>query len=215
MKNILCFGDSNTYGLSPEWVHGQFGRHDINTRWPGRLQQLLGEEYHIIEEGLCGRTTVFDDPTGPYKAGIDYLQPCIESHTPLDLIIIMLGTNDTKGLFNASPAEIAMGLGRLIGVAKNPALYMGAPVPRVLVAVPVPIGEAAMHLPDGITDMSMVEKSRNLAPRYKATADMYGCDFIDLGEVASTTDYEGVHLDAAAHAAVAEAYAKKIREILE
>jgi len=213
MKNILCFGDSNTYGLSPEWVHGQFGRHDINTRWTGRLQQLLGDDYRIIEEGLCGRTTVFDDPTGPYKSGIDYLQPCIESHTPLDLIIIMLGTNDTKGLFNASPAEIAMGLTRLVGVAKNPALYMGTPVPKVLVAVPVPIGEAAMKLPDGITSMDMIEKSRALAPRYKNVADMYGCDFIDLGQVASTTDYEGVHLDAAAHAAVAEAYAAKIREI--
>ncbi|MCQ2451955.1 MAG: SGNH/GDSL hydrolase family protein [Oscillospiraceae bacterium] len=214
MKNILCYGDSNTYGLSPEWVHGQFGRHDINTRWTGRLQKQLGEDYRIIEEGLCGRTTAFSDPTSAYRNGLPYLQPCIESHSPLDLIIIMLGTNDCKGLHSASPADIAMGLGRLIQVAKNPALYMGTPVPKVLVAVPVPIGEGAMTLPDGITDMAMIEKSRALAARYKNTAAMYGCDYIDLGEVAATTPDEGVHLDAAAHAAVAGALEKGIREIL-
>lgn len=214
MKNILCYGDSNTYGLSPEWVHGKFGRHDINTRWTGRLQQQLGSEYRIIEEGLNGRTTVFDDPTFACRNGLDYLQPCIESHAPLELIIFMLGTNDCKGLHGACPADIAMGLGRLIQVAQTPSLYSGTPVPKILVAVPVPIGEAALSLPSGMTDMVMIEKSRALAAKYKNTAAMYGCEYIDLGEVASTTNYEGIHLDANAHAAVANALEKKIREIL-
>jgi len=214
MKHVLCFGDSNTYGLKPEWIKGDFGRHDENTRWPGKMRNLLGDEYRVIEEGQCGRTTVFEDPTFPMKSGINYLRPCIESHTPLDLIIIMLGTNDTKGMFNASPSEIAAGLGRLIQTAKNPAVYMGGPVPQVLVAVPVPLGEVATTLPDGITTMEMVEKSRALAARYENTAKMHGCEFIDLGKVAETAPFEGVHITAEGHAKIAEAMAAKVREIL-
>ncbi len=214
MKHILCFGDSNTYGLKPEWVMGDFGRHDENTRWPGKMRNILGEDYRVIEEGLCGRTTVFDDPTSPFRNGLEYFQPCIESHTPLDLIIIMLGTNDTKGVFSASAVDIAAGLGRLIQTAKNPAVYMGGPVPKVLVAVPVPLGEAATKLPDGITNTDMVEKSKALAAKYENTAKMYGCDFIDLGKVAETAPFEGVHITAEGHAKIAEAMAAKVREIL-
>ncbi|MBR4744423.1 MAG: SGNH/GDSL hydrolase family protein [Oscillospiraceae bacterium] len=214
MKHILCFGDSNTYGLSPEWIHGQFGRHDISVRWPGRLQALLGPEYRVIEEGLSGRTTVFEDYVSPYRSGLAYLRPCLETHAPLDLVILMLGTNDCRNQFGVIAPEIAMGLGRLIQVVKDPAVYMGMPVPKVLIAVPVPMGEAALRLPDGITTPESIEKSRQLAGCYRRTADMYGCDYIDLGQVASVTDFEGIHLDAAAHAAVAEAMAAKIREIL-
>ena len=214
MKTILCFGDSNTYGLKPEWIKGDFGRHDENTRWPGKMRNILGDEYRVIEEGLCGRTTVFDDPTNPFRSGIDYLQPCLESHTPLDLVIIMLGTNDTRGLYNASPSEIAAGLGRLIATVKNPAVYFGRPVPKILVAVPVPLGEAAMTLPDGITTMEMIEKSRALAPKYENTAKLNGCEFIDLGKIAVTAPFEGVHITAEEHAKIAEAMAAKVREIL-
>ena len=214
MKHILCFGDSNTYGISPEWVHGQFGRHPMDVRWPGRLQALLGPEYRVIEEGLSGRTTVFEDFVTPYRNGASYLRPCLETHAPLDLVIIMLGTNDCRNQFGVNPGEIAMGLGRLIQIVKDPAVYMGMPAPKVLVAVPVPMGEDALKLPDGITTPESIAKSRALAPQYRRTAEMYGCDFIDLGKVASVTDYEGIHLDAAAHAAVAEAMAAKIREIL-
>ena len=160
MKHILCYGDSNTYGLSPEWVHGKFGRHDYSVRWPGRLQALLGPEYRIIEEGLSGRTTVFEDYVTPYRNGADYLRPCLETHAPLDLVILMLGTNDCRNQFGVSPGEIAMGLGRLIQIVKDPSAYMGMPVPKVLVAVPVPVGEAALKLPDGITTMESIEKSR-------------------------------------------------------
>ena len=214
MKHVLCFGDSNTYGLKPEWIKGDFGRHDENTRWPGKMRNLLGDEYRVIEEGQCGRTTVIEVPTFPMKSGINYLRPCIESHTPLDLIIIMLGTNDTKGMFNASAAEISAGLGRLITTAKDPSVYMVGPVPQVLVAVPVPLGEVATTLPDGITTMEMVEKSRALAARYENTAKMHGCEFIDLGKVAETAPFEGVHITAEGHAKIAEAMAAKVREIL-
>ncbi|MBR0402477.1 MAG: hypothetical protein IJH73_08230, partial [Lachnospiraceae bacterium] len=107
LKNILCFGDSNTYGFSPDWVKGNFGRHDRSVRWTGRLQELLGDEYRIIEEGLSGRPTVFADPTMADMSGLPYFRPCLKSHMPLDLVIIMLGTNDMKHRFNMLPVDIA------------------------------------------------------------------------------------------------------------
>lgn len=96
MKNIVCFGDSNTYGRDPVTK----GRLDKKTRWPGVLQNILGEEYDVIEEGLNGRTTVWNDPVrgGPKRNGSLYLLPCLESHAPINLLVIMLGTNDLDGL---------------------------------------------------------------------------------------------------------------------
>lgn len=214
MKHILCFGDSNTYGLNPEWIKGNPGRHDINTRWPGKMQNILGSEYRVIEEGLCGRTTVFDDPTSPYRSGIDYLVPCIESHNPLDLIIIMLGTNDSKPLFNAGPADIAAGVGRLITTAQNPMLYMGRPVPKILVVCPVPLGEGIFSLPSGMLNEDMLNKTKKLAPAMENTAKMYGCSFLDLAPVAETAPYEGIHITAEGHGKIAAAMAEKVREIL-
>jgi lysophospholipase L1-like esterase len=215
MRNILCYGDSNTYGLSPEWLTGNPGRHAPDVRWPGALQKLLGDDYHIIEEGLNGRTTVFDDPTSFGRCGLDFLQICIESHLPLDLIILMLGTNDCRSLFGVSPAEIAAGMGRLVQTALNPFIYMMFPVPKILIAAPVPIGEAATRLPDGITTLESVEKSRRLAAQYEPLAKMMGCEFIDLGAAASASPDEGIHLTAEGHGAVARAMAAKIREIFE
>ena len=105
MKTIVCFGDSNTYGRDPVTR----GRLDKKTRWPGVLQNTLGEEYEVIEEGLNGRTTVWDDPVrgGPKRNGSLYLLPCLESHTPIDLLVIMLGTNDLKARFSVTPYDIA------------------------------------------------------------------------------------------------------------
>ena len=215
MRNILCYGDSNTYGLSPEWLNGKPGRHGPDVRWPGVLQRLLGDEYHIIEEGLNGRTTVFDDPTSAGRRGLDFLPVCIESHLPLDLVILMLGTNDVRSMYGVSPSEIAAGMGRLVQAVLNPFIYMMFTPPKVLIAAPVPIGEDATRLPDGITTMESVEKSRRLAAHYEPLAQMMGCEFIDLAAVAETAPGEGIHLNAAGHAAVARAMADKIREIFK
>lgn len=215
MRSILCYGDSNTYGLSPEWLSGTPGRHGPDVRWPGVLQRLLGDEYNIIEEGLNGRTTVFDDPTSPGRRGLDFLPICVESHLPLDLVILMLGTNDARSMYGVSPAEIAAGMGRLVQAVLNPFLYTMFAPPKVLIAAPVPIGKDAVSLPDGITTMESVEKSCRLAAHHETIAHMMGCEFIDLAPVAATAPGEGIHLNAAGHAAVAQAMADKIRKIFE
>ena len=211
MKNILCYGDSNTYGLSPEWIHGNMGRHDISVRWTGRLQKQLGDDWRIIEEGLNGRTTVFDDPTCPGRNGLKHLRVCLESQSPLDGVIIMLGTNDTKPMFCASAFEIAAGLGQLIQCVLNPFTYIIGSVPKLLVAAPVPLGPEGA--PNG--DESALVKSKELAAQFEQTAKMYGCEFIDLGKIAATAPGEGVHLNAQAHAAVADAFEQKLRQMFE
>ena len=108
--NILCFGDSNTWGYKPD----KTGRFDENTRWTALLQKKLDPEYHIIEEGLCGRTTVFQDELRESRRGLDMIGVTVEMHNPLDLVIIMLGTNDCKTRYGASASVIARGLDQVI-----------------------------------------------------------------------------------------------------
>mgnify|MGYP001272416558 CR=1 FL=1 len=113
MRTILCYGDSNTHGQIPGGT--PLDRYTLLQRWPGVLARELGKGWHIIEEGLSGRTTVHDDPIeGALKNGRTYLRPCLMSHAPLDLVIIMLGTNDLKARFSQPASEVAMGIGCLI-----------------------------------------------------------------------------------------------------
>ena len=137
MKRILCYGDSNTWGYDP--VSQQ--RFDDQTRWTGILTKLLASEYTIIEEGLNGRTTVWDDPIEGYKNGREYLIPCLESHWPLDLVVIMLGTNDLKRRFNLSTFDIAESVGTLVQIAKHIDLRVNGTAPQVLLMAPPPVGK--------------------------------------------------------------------------
>ena len=131
MKNILCYGDSNTFGFIP--VSGK--RYSIDERWTGILQKLLGNEYRIIEEGLNGRTTVFEDPSKAGRNGKAYLEVCLESHKPIDLIIISLGTNDLKTKFSASENVIAQNMRRLILTVKNYDYGIGYNKPEILISI--------------------------------------------------------------------------------
>ena len=115
MITVLCYGDSNTYGYNPS----NGFRYPPDVRWTGRLQRLLGEGYHVVEEGCNGRTTVYDDPLEGWKNGIDYLKPCLNSHKPVDIVILMLGSNDLKEVFHASPEDIANGAAELVKVIRE------------------------------------------------------------------------------------------------
>ena len=110
MKTILCYGDSNTWGYNA--VLG--GRFAYEIRWTTRVAEFLGKDYRIIDEGLCGRTTSFDDPLTYGLNGLSTLEPIIKSHSPLDLLVVMLGTNDCKGYFGATARNIMEGLRRLV-----------------------------------------------------------------------------------------------------
>ena len=113
--NILCFGDSNTYGYKPDGT----GRFDTDTRWTALLQKKLGADHRVIEEGLCGRTTVFQDDLREGRRGLDLIGVTMEMQNPIDFLILMLGTNDCKSRYNASAGTIAKGLAQVIQKARK------------------------------------------------------------------------------------------------
>ena len=207
LKNIMCFGDSNTYGF----IAGNGGRYDEHTRWTRLLQRRLGENYYVIEEGLNGRTTVFDDPDKKFLNGSEYLEMCIATHRPLDLVILMLGTNDTKERYQAGPAEIARGLEKLIRMLRDPGIYHN----HVLIISPIHINESILtsEYCDSYHGLEGMEKSKQLAGEYARLAKEYNCFFLDAADYAAADDKDAIHLDAKGHAALAEAIYHKLKEI--
>lgn len=208
-RTIVCYGDSNTYGADPAGL----GRLPRDVRWPGVMRADLGDGYEVIEEGLGGRTTVWDSPLAPYRNGRDYLLPCLQSHAPVDLVIIMLGTNDLKAIHGVGAPEIASGAGVLVDLAYQSLSGPGDVPPRVLLVAPVPISEATEESEVwGLA--SAAETSRRLAPMYRVIADRKGAAFLDAGSVAEVSPLDGVHLDADAHAAIGRAMADAVRSAL-
>ena len=142
MKSILCFGDSNTYGVSPD----DNSRFSFYQRWTGRLQSLLGfEKYHVIEEGYCGRTTCFSDDSDEMRSGIKVLDMVLKTHSPLDMIVIMLGTNDFKAQFSMTAKVSAFGVKKIIEKAKKYYLSEGKEPPLFLIVSPIEMGDAIEH----------------------------------------------------------------------
>ena len=141
-KHILCFGDSNTWGYDA----ATGGRFDDDTRWTMQLSKRLGEKYYVIEEGLSGRTTCFEDPLNEGLSGLSVLAPILQSHAPLDLLVLMLGTNDCKQRFAATPVNIKDALTRLVKKARQ--LDVWRSVPRILIVAPIIIDERLYSSPN-------------------------------------------------------------------
>lgn len=203
MKHILCFGDSNTYGFNPLG-----GRYDDNTRWTRLLAGLLGPDYLVLEEGLNSRTTALDDPYEPYRNAMDYIIPCLQTHAPLDLTILMLGTNDMKAYFQPSVEKINARLRRLteiiLTVSESP----------VLLVSPVHLGESTPGAPCAeLYPPHSVEVSRGLAAALRQTAEDFGISFLDAAEYAEPDSADYVHLSPEGHRNLAVAFADKIHQM--
>ena len=207
MKTILCYGDSNTYGSDP--VKG--GRHGLDVRWAGVLRKQLGDRYWVIEEGLGGRTTIWDDPYEPDRNGKAYLTPCLMTHRPIDLVVLMLGTNDLKRRFSLSPYDIASGAGVLIDLIRRSECGPDSGAPQVLLICPPPLAKLT-HLADMFAGGT--EKSQQLVLYYKQRADEFGCTFLDAGQVIVSSDLDGIHFEADQHHKLGLAVAEKVRTIL-
>lgn len=178
------------------------------------MQDILGPEYFVIEEGLGGRTTCLDDAFFEGRNGLTYLRPCLASHAPLSLVIVMLGTNDVKERFHIDGFCIGMGIRRLIEAIQNPPAHNGEPVPHTLIVAPAPVlRPTAGKLCEGFGEHS-IAVSGTLASSYRDVAENYGCFFFDAGSVARVDDADGVHLTAEAHAALGRALAEQARRIL-
>lgn len=167
MTTILCYGDSNTYGYNP--VNGL--RYPKDVRWTGVLQKLLGEQYAVIEEGCNGRTTVFEDIAEPWKAGLGYLKPCLNTHKPIDFVIMMLGSNDLKRMFHASAKEIADGAEQLVSIIKEFTKEKQGFMPKVILVSPPEIGaDIATSEFARSFDEDAIERSKELPVFYEKIA---------------------------------------------
>ena len=201
---ILCYGDSNTYGWIPAG-----GRFERGARWPGVLAAELGAGWHVIEEGLGGRTTVFEDPLVPHRNGRDYLVPCLASHEPVDLVVIFLGTNDLKARFAAGAWDIAAGVGALATIALESLAGPGAGPPRVLVLGLPRLGRIAY-----VEEFAGAEeKAERLPEQLQEVTAALGVDLLDLGELVAYSDVDGIHLDEAGHRTIGEAVAGAARNV--
>jgi lysophospholipase L1-like esterase len=170
MRSVLCFGDSNTYGQIPG--KGPLDRYGLDIRWPGALRNLLGAGWYVIEEGLSGRTTLNDDPIeGAEKNGRTYLRPCIMSHAPLDLVVLMLGTNDLKARFHKPVSEVAMSIGVLVHDIKELSAGPGGKTSEIMIVSPPPMHQDLKEWRDVFSGAT--EKSHQLALEYEAKGSMY------------------------------------------
>ncbi len=204
MPTVLCYGDSNTWGDPP----GGDGRYPWDVRWPGVLQKYLGDGFRVVEEGLCGRTTCFDDPLWQHRSGLAYLPVALESHYPIDLLVIMLGTNDLKTSLNLSASDIARGAAQLLVTAKN---FRPAIRDVMLVSPPHVVSTGDVEIAQQFLDCA--EKSRSLSVHYQRVADLNNCHFFDAATVARASSIDGIHLDAGNHRRLAEGLAGKILSI--
>lgn len=214
-KHIVCLGDSNTHGYCADPTDCADGgiRFNESERWTKVLQQKLGEEYLVIEEGLSGRTTVFEDPLHEGMAAIDYIYPLLKSHENVDLLIIMLGTNDTKERFGANAACIGIGMARLVKKAQSTDCW-GEGFPNILVVAPPAILDG-MNDSDvaGAMGAGCVEKSRALAQEYALLCKNLQVHFMDA-EGCTFNQIDFMHLTKEGHAMLAEKLAKRIPELL-
>lgn len=205
MKQILCFGDSNTYGLIP----GTTGRYGWDTRWTGIVgEKLIGKGYRVIEEGLCGRTTIFDDPLRIGRRGTEFLPVILETHRPVDIVVLMLGTNDCKSLYDASANIIGLGIKRLIEQIRN-----AVPEAEILLISPIHLGDDVWDGYDAEFNEESVKTSKELGQVYKRIADEEKIYFLAASDYASPSEEDREHLDEEGHRALAGAIWKRLEEM--
>lgn len=219
MKNILFYGDSNTWGN----IAGTFDaklmlhqRYEYGVRWTSLVQKLLGDDFHIIEAGLNGRTTSFDEThiVRPSRNGLATLPGILDMNYPLDLVVLMLGTNDIKTQFHASVERITEGMKQLIQVVKTSHFGPDKKSPEILIISPPPIFKAEGFAFDLFFDSTSIEKSHQLAAHYEKLAQETFCGFLEAGPLVKIDPKDGLHIDQESQGIFAEAVAEKIKEML-
>lgn len=218
MKRILCYGDSNTWGVIPDadpTLESQ--RHGDHARWCGVLRDTLGEGYTVLEDGLNGRTTIYGDGEDAYKNGEPTLLPALQTGAPLDLVIIMLGTNDLRLDRGVTDDTLDVGIRRLISIVQaHPECGRDGAAPRILVISPIHIA-----VPTGRQDFYEARGCEIGVRRSVATAAVYahaaaetGCAFMDAADFAVASPIDALHMEAPSHRALGEAVAAKVRGLL-
>ena len=202
MKTVLCYGDSNTWGYEPKTD----GRIPWKQRWPGILQDKLGADFQVVENGLCGRTTRHESATEAFVNGYLEARVCAEVNAPLSVAAVMLGTNDCKDEYTSEPADIAENVKAVAKVFQEKGV-------KILILSPAPIRELEKSPFRDEFGRYAEEKSRRLPGYLRKMADEMGWTFLETGKFVKAGDYDGIHLPAEEHAKLAEAVAKKIEEL--
>ena len=206
---VLAYGDSNTHGTMPMSTPEDAGRWGPAERWPGVLAAELGGGWRVVEEGLPGRTTVYPDPiSGVHKNGLALLPAALESHRPIDLVVLMLGTNDCKQRFGVPPVEIGESVSLLLHLIRHSYMGPGGTQPAMLLIAPPPVLETGCL---GEIFAGGAAKSQRLAATYAAVAARHGAAFLDAGGVIASSPIDGVHFDAAEHVLLGRAVAQALR----
>ncbi len=208
MKTLMCFGNSITWGQDPATRQ----RMPYEMRWPGALQLAIGDRVRVIEEALCDRTTIWDDPYVEGRNGKAMLVPLLESHAPVDLLVIMLGTNDLQRHFDKSAAEVALGLGTLVDLAQRSGCGPGGNAPALLVIAPHKFGALAPM--ERLYFTGKEGDAERLAAALLTVAETYGCHFLDASSVVTASTADGIHLDADNHRKLAAAVQAQAEAIL-
>ena len=216
---VLCYGDSNTWGCIGRWVESTLPseRYDTDTRWPMVAQKELGEKFHIIEEGLGGRTSIYPHPTEPWKNGEPYLTPCLHTHRPLDLVVVMLGTNDLQLKKDITAEELPIGITRLVDIIQaDHKCGRGNVPPKILVIAPIEVRPSDPKGRTAVYAKFRCDIGRNLSLMlpavYEKVAEEKGCYFLNAQEYAQPGPADGVHFDAQSHINLGKAVAEFIRE---
>lgn len=208
VRTVLCFGDSNTYGAVPTLA--RVGRHRFapDRRWPGIVRKQLGPRWEVVEAGHPSRTTLRDDPIeGSHKNGLRALPIILESHMPIDLVVLMLGTNDLKHRFAASPSDIAESVDVLVKAVQSSEAGPGGAAPAIAIIAPPPIAEV-----DWLGQMfdGGAAKSLELGPRLAEVAARARATFLDAATLVESSTVDGIHLDAGSHRVLGMAVARLI-----
>ncbi len=212
IRTMLCYGDSNTHGTMPMEGLEEMRRFGPAERWPGVMTAELGSGWRVIEEGLPGRTTVHPDPVaGAYKNGLAVLPAILESHRPIDLVVLMLGTNDLKCRFQVPAVEIGESVAQLILTVQHSMAGPGGAAPKLLLVCPPPVLEAGCL---GDIFEGAAEKSKKLGPVYSHVAARHDVAFLDAGTVIVSSPVDGVHFDAAEHVKLGRAVAAAVKAMM-
>jgi len=211
MQQILVYSDSLSWGIIPTTRK----RLDFDARWPGVMENHLNENHRavrVIEDCLNGRRTVWDDPFNPGRNGLIGLEQRIEIHSPLTLVILMLGTNDFQSMHAHNAWHSARGMATLVTAIRRAPIEPGMPVPPILMVAPpliqTPKGPVAPKFEGGET------KCIGLADAFEKVATELKCAFLDAGSVTSSSEVDGIHLDAHQHLQLGRAMADKVLSIL-
>jgi lysophospholipase L1-like esterase len=210
-KTVMCFGDSNTYGAIPTLA--RTGRHRFapDRRWPGVMRKGLGNGWDVIEEGHPGRTTVHEDPIeGLHKSGIKALPVLLETHMPLDAIVLALGTNDLKHRFSLTPNDVADSIEVLVRLIQRSEAGDGGAAPKVLVVAPPPLLEIDWF---GQMFLGGAEKSKHLGKLFREAAKRAGVTFLDAGAIIESSTVDGIHFESDAHRVLGTEIAKAVQAL--